>query len=67
MGGGISEPEQKTVTLSPQSYHDLVSSSGGGINQFVLFHTALSRLPTHIQGGHGGVQHLQVPDSTQRI
>lgn len=52
---------------SPQSYHALCSSSGGGINHFVLFHTALGRLPAHVQGGHGGVQHLQVPDSTQRI
>ena len=34
---------------------------------FVLLHPALSRLPAHIQGGHGGVQHLQVPDSAQRL
>lgn len=49
------------------SYRALRPPSGGGIVDFVLLHAALGRFPAHVEGGHAGVQHLQVPDSTQRF
>lgn len=55
-----SEKEQKTD-------HALRSSGGRDVDDVVLPDVALGRIPAHPEGVGGGVGHLQVLHSAQRL